>query len=117
MPLMDPTLHTSLPLGFEWANSSHTDFKSAHIIVLEREVWVAVALPRRIAGGWEVCTGVYRRQFSSSRWVNMRSEAEAVRWIANWVNMYSDRIAAEAPRRRHRPVASNSMLDRMKHGW
>jgi len=114
---MDPALHQTLPVRFEWANSAHTDFKDAHIIVMEREVWVAVALPRKLSDGWEVCTGVYRRQFSASRWVNMRSEAEAVRWISSWVSKYADWIASEAPRRRHRPVASNSMLDRMKLGW
>ncbi|QWF19312.1 hypothetical protein [Lysobacter capsici] len=113
---MDPRLHTPLPRHFEWANSAHTDFKDAHIIVLEREVWVSVALPRQRAEGWEVCTGVYRRHFGVGRWVNMRNEAEAVRWMAGWVTKYADRIVAEAPRRRHRPVAPNHMLDRFKHG-
>lgn len=47
MPRMDPRLHTSLPQHFEWANSAHTGFKDAHIIVLEREVWVSVGLPRK----------------------------------------------------------------------
>ncbi len=116
MPRMDPRLHTPLPDRFEWANSAHTDFKDAHIIVLEREVWVCVALPRKRAEGWEVCTGVYRRHFGVGRWVNMRDEAGAVRWMAGWVTKYAGRIVSEAPKARRRPVAPNSMLDRFKHG-
>lgn len=56
---MDPSLRQPLPERFEWANSAHTDLKSGHIIVIDREVWVALAIPRK-QGGWEACTGAYR---------------------------------------------------------
>ncbi|QWP74612.1 hypothetical protein J5226_12970 [Lysobacter sp. K5869] len=115
---MDPSLRQpyALPPRFEWANSAHTDFRDAHIIVFEREVWVALTLPRQRGRGWEACTGPYREYLKVSRWKDLETEAGAVRWIATWVSKYADRIAAEVPKRRHRPTMSRRTREQLQYG-
>ncbi|QQP96490.1 hypothetical protein [Lysobacter enzymogenes] len=116
---MDPSLRLpyTLPPDFEWANSAHTDFREAHIIVLRGQRWVAVAMPRQRAPGWEACTGMYRRIFKVAAWQNLEREAEAVRWIATWVCKYERQIQREAGAGvRHPPAAPRYVLERMKHG-
>lgn len=115
MPRMDVSLHQPLPDRFTWANSAHTDLKSAHIIVIDREVWVALAMPRK-SGGWEACTGAYREYVMVSRWTAFEREDEAVRWIAGWVTKYASRIAAEVPQRRHRPVLPRRTREQIRWG-
>lgn len=119
MPGMDPSLRQPYPLPepFEWANSAHTDFREAHIIVYRRERWVAAALPRKRGGGWEAYTGMYRRMVKVASWRNFEREAEAVRWIAGWIRKYERQIVREIPSGdRHPAVAPRYVLERMKHG-
>ena len=118
MRRMDPTLRPPLPDGFIWANSAHTDFPAAHIIVIaDRTRWAAVAIPRKRAPGWEAWTGVYRNFLKRASLEVMLDEGEAVRWIATWVRLYADRIPRDAGGgERHPPVAPRQMLERLKFG-
>lgn len=116
---MDPALRQPYPLParFAWAYSAHTDFRDAHIIVLDGQRWVAAALPRKRGGGWEAFTGMYRQMIKVASWKNFEREAEAVRWIAGWACKYERQILREiGSGLRHPPVAPRYVLERMKHG-
>lgn len=115
---MDPTLRQpyTLPDRFTWANSAHTDFREAHIIVLDLKPMGSgsAATPARTwLGSVHRHTDMYRQFIRKASWRNLEREAEAVHWIAGWVRKYEREIGGGG---RHPAVAPRYVLERMKDG-